>query len=208
LSRYVGWPIIDGIWTSCTFALPLRTTRHQATIFDHARGVFHGERETSATIKQTLIHYRSLQSYMIVQMALVLPYTIASSKGMHTCFDYRFSLKLITPNKRYRRSHWTNALDMLATSRCRPKSLRTIGQSFATSIYREPQVRTDFERQLQNLIAHFMDFTVTACISIATLVVRYRQQNGSLINVIRRDGGIYYLGTIGTLLTILLGQVD
>ncbi|KAJ2926570.1 hypothetical protein H1R20_g10528, partial [Candolleomyces eurysporus] len=42
---------------------------------------------------------------------------------------------------------------------------------------------------------------ITACISIATLIIRYRRQNGSLINVIRRDGAIYYLGTIAIRVT-------
>ncbi|KAF6742454.1 hypothetical protein DFP72DRAFT_938179 [Ephemerocybe angulata] len=37
---------------------------------------------------------------------------------------------------------------------------------------------------------------ITAALSIATLAIRYRRQEGSLINVIRQDGGVYYIGTI------------
>ncbi|KAJ2913883.1 hypothetical protein MD484_g6540, partial [Candolleomyces efflorescens] len=35
-----------------------------------------------------------------------------------------------------------------------------------------------------------------ACLGVFTAFVRYRKNNGQLIKVIRRDGGIYYLSTL------------
>jgi hypothetical protein len=40
--------------------------------------------------------------------------------------------------------------------------------------------------------------TVAAVLGFVTLAVSYRRHNGSLIKVIRRDGGMYYLSAFCT----------
>ncbi|RXW14040.1 hypothetical protein EST38_g11813 [Candolleomyces aberdarensis] len=101
-------------------------------------------------------------SYTIVHFALLLPYTINSSKAIPSFpLDQRFgyACNFQMPSK-ITQNYWI--------------VLRYVNLS-----------RT----------------AITACISIATLIIRYRRQNGSLINVIRRDGGMYYLGTIAIRVT-------
>jgi hypothetical protein len=41
--------------------------------------------------------------------------------------------------------------------------------------------------------------TVLALLGIVTLVIRYKGQDGRLIQVIRRDGGLHYLSLLGAL---------
>jgi hypothetical protein len=41
-----------------------------------------------------------------------------------------------------------------------------------------------------------------AILALITLLVRYRRENVTLLNVIRQEGGMYYLTTVGELLPV------